>query len=536
MTEHYDAIVVGGGISGLTAAAYLAREGLKTIVLEKNKKCGGLVNSYIREGFLFDSGVRALESAGIILPMLRDLEIDLEITSNPVSIGIEDSVIHVSSQESLKDYQDLLRKTYPESEDEIENVISVIKNIMKDMEILYGMDNPLFTDFMSNKTNLIKSYLPWLIKFIFTLRRINKLNIPVEIFLSKIVSNRSLLDIIDQHFFENTPAFFALSYFYLYLDYFYPKGGVGTLTDALQKKILGSGGIIITETEVVEVFANKQLLIDAAGQKYEYDALLWAADAKTLYRITSAEGLPRKISKEIETYKANLLPKHGADSVFIIYLAVDEPPEVFEAISHGHFFYTPSKQGLGETHRAELRRMVDNWSSVQKEQLFNWLDRFCKLNTYEISIPALKDPDAAPDGKTGLIVSTLFDYSLIRKVSDSGWYNWFKEEVEKQMIEVLSNSIYPRLKGKVLFKFSATPLTIEQTVGSLEGSIVGWSFKEAIPVPSSMLAINDSSKTKFPNIHIAGQWAYSPSGVPTSILTGKIAADAIVKKNKKLRA
>lgn len=535
MTENYDAIVVGGGISGLTAAAYLAREGLKVIVLEKNEKCGGLVNSFVKDGFLFDGGVRALESAGIILPMLRDLEIDLEVVPSPVSIGIENNIIQVNSKENLKDYESLLKKIYPKSIDEIEHVISVIKRIMNDMEILYGVDNPLFNNFMSDKSYFIKSYTPWLFKFIFTLRRISKMNYPVEEFLKKIVNNRSLLDIISQHFFENTPAFFAMSYFYLYQDYFYPKEGVGKLAEAVQDKILEFGGKIKTKTEVKEVLADKNMVIDAKGNAYKYGTLIWASDLKTLYRITSIEGLPRETTNKIEIHKKNLLPKHGADSVFIMFLAVDESPDVFKAISHGHFFYTPSKQGLGETHRAELKKLLKNWSGITKEELFNWLDKFCKLNTYEVSIPVLKEPGAAPKGKTGMIVSTLFDYTLINKVNESGWYEEFKQEAERRMIETLSNSIYPMLKEKIIFKFSATPLTIEKTVGSSEGSIVGWSFAEPIPVTSSMLGINSASKTTIPNILKAGQWAYSPSGVPTSILTGKLASDRAIKERSKKR-
>jgi phytoene dehydrogenase-like protein len=37
----YDAIIVGGGHNGLTAAAYLARAGLSTLVLERREIVGG---------------------------------------------------------------------------------------------------------------------------------------------------------------------------------------------------------------------------------------------------------------------------------------------------------------------------------------------------------------------------------------------------------------------------------------------------------------------------------------------------------------
>jgi len=41
VAERYDAIVVGGGHNGLTSAAYLAKAGLKVIVLERRSVLGG---------------------------------------------------------------------------------------------------------------------------------------------------------------------------------------------------------------------------------------------------------------------------------------------------------------------------------------------------------------------------------------------------------------------------------------------------------------------------------------------------------------
>ena len=39
--KNYDAIVIGAGHNGLTNAAYLAKSGLKVLVLEKNDYIGG---------------------------------------------------------------------------------------------------------------------------------------------------------------------------------------------------------------------------------------------------------------------------------------------------------------------------------------------------------------------------------------------------------------------------------------------------------------------------------------------------------------
>ena len=58
-----DILIVGAGMAGLTAAAYLSKAGLKVLLCEKENKIGGLVNSFEYKGFVFDGGIRAIEDS-----------------------------------------------------------------------------------------------------------------------------------------------------------------------------------------------------------------------------------------------------------------------------------------------------------------------------------------------------------------------------------------------------------------------------------------------------------------------------------------
>lgn len=524
-TQKYDTIIVGGGIAGLTSAAYLARTGQKIVLIEKNREFGGLVSSFKRDGFHFEAGVRALESAGIILPMLIDLGIQLDVVRSKVSVGIENEILNIEDSDSIPEYRDMLIRLYPGSTDEIDHFIIHMRKIMKHLDVLYGIENPVFKDLKKDKKYIFKKLLPWLPKFMFTVGKINRLNKPVENYLEKIISNKSLRDIISQHFFKGTPTFFALSYFSLYLDYFYPKEGVGKLADVLLEKIKELKGDLKPGTIIQEIHPDMQFVVDNSNQKYYYENLIWAADLKNFYSITRTDNMVTGIKEKHEAVKKKIMAGRGSESVFTLYLEVDLPTDYFEDIAHGHFFYTPSKTGLNEIHRGELKAMLANWQNIQKTEVTSWFDRFLKLNTYEISIPGLKDKSLVPEGKTGLIISFIVDYELFDKLHKNGWYEGFQQDIENKITDILSGSVYPKLKDHILKQFSFTPISIKNRINSTDGAIVGWSFEEQLPVVHKIQHSAKSVLTPFPNIYQAGQWVYSPAGIPMSILTGKIAAN-----------
>jgi phytoene dehydrogenase-like protein len=50
MEKRYDCIVVGAGVAGLSAAAYLTRAGKSVLLVEKQHKVGGLIQTFERNG------------------------------------------------------------------------------------------------------------------------------------------------------------------------------------------------------------------------------------------------------------------------------------------------------------------------------------------------------------------------------------------------------------------------------------------------------------------------------------------------------
>ena len=108
----YDAVVVGGGIAGLTAAAYIAKSGKSVALFERQPKVGGLVQTFQRNNVYFDTGLRSIENSGIVFPMLKQLGIDIEFTKVTISVGIEDKVIKVIDKDSIAEYEAFLKSFY----------------------------------------------------------------------------------------------------------------------------------------------------------------------------------------------------------------------------------------------------------------------------------------------------------------------------------------------------------------------------------------------------------------------------------------
>ncbi|MGM0640279.1 MAG: phytoene desaturase family protein [Thermotogota bacterium] len=531
----YDVIIVGGGIAGLTASAYSAKKGLKTLLIEKQPKTGGLISTFKDEGFVFDAGVRAFENSGIIFPMLKQLGINIEFIKSNVSLGIENKIVSFDSEGKIDEYGEVLIEKFPESKQEIKNIVNEIKKIIDYMDVLYGIDNPLFIDYMKNKKYLFKTLLPWFIKYQKNMKKIKKLNIPVQDFLKSFTQNQKLIDMITQLFFKNTPTFFALSYFGSYLDYYYPKGGTYTFAKEMEKYTLENRGEILISTEVTEIIPNEGILKTADGDNYFFKEMIWAADLRTFYNIINTNGIEKK--KILDNYKKKkelVDNKSANESVLTVFVYADKEKEYFEKMTNPHLFYTPTTKGTGdidlENDFNSLIRNNDNNLEEIKRILFEKISEYLENTTYEISFPVLRDEILAPKGKTGVIVSTLIGYNITKFFYDNNFYDEFKSLCSGKIIEVITKNLFTELEGKIIKTSCSTPKTIERYTSNFQGAITGWSFdNQEMPSESEMIRINKSVFTPFSNIFQAGQWSFSPSGVPVSVLTGKLAYEKVLK-------
>ncbi len=296
---------------------------------------------------------------------------------------------------------------------------------------------------------------------------------------------------------------------------------------------------IAKNTKIVALDPDHHSVTDGQGKVYFYKKLIWASDQKTMYRcIDTNKILNRKTKQKTIARKNEIKDKIGGDSVFTLYLSVDLAPSYFSEISNGHFFYTPLKTGLGKKIYSDLNRLLSLQSQTPTEntleQIKNWILKYISYNTFEISIPVLKDKNLAPAGKTGLIISVLFDYNLCKILDEQGLYDEIKIYIENCMIDSLSKSIYPRIRSAIIDHFSYSPLLIAKKAGSSDGAITGWAFtNKGMPAVNKMQNVSKSVLTPLDNIFQAGQWAYSPSGLPIAILTGKLAADRVISQLKK---
>lgn len=513
-TFDYDVIIVGSGISGLTCAGYLTTYGKRVLVLEQDSQVGGYFAGFWKNGYYFDAGVRAFESSGLVLPMFEHLGIrdKIELEKSKVVFVFPDTTLEMNDFEGIDAYFSWLTSKFPEDAEGLKKIHDYSSQISDLLTSLAGMSASLF------KPSL-KSFFMIPVTLFHTLQFLNKLrkirflfSIPFMDILEKNLHNRNLINIISQKFFVGTPGYFGLGYIQMFMDYYYPAGGISSVTNALKKMIETKGGVVLCNKRVDEIIVEKKKargVILRDGTRISAKAVVHAGDGKWLYEKMLPETAANP--KTVENVK-NATP---CESNFSVFLGLDIPPEDLPFQGCHHVFYTP------------------DYTGTTFEDRYTNMDYF-KHVIQEISVPALVSKSLAPEGKSGVELSAVAvpefaDNWKRTKESSTAEYEALKTKCADDMIDNLEK-IIPGVRNRIECIEVGTPYTNERITMNSGGSITGWTLEKEKSFKVGILSGKFSFyKKPLKNLYHIGHWAFAPGGVPTCVLGAKLAAGKLKK-------
>lgn len=71
--------IIGAGISGLSLAHFLEKEGKEYLLFEKNDRVGGVIKSKVTDGFVFDLGPNSLMVNEVVEELITDLKLEAKV-------------------------------------------------------------------------------------------------------------------------------------------------------------------------------------------------------------------------------------------------------------------------------------------------------------------------------------------------------------------------------------------------------------------------------------------------------------------------
>jgi phytoene dehydrogenase-like protein len=512
-SARYDAVVIGAGISGLTAAAYLARGGARVLVLEQGEQVGGLLSSFTHAGYHFDGGIKAVENSGLLMPMLAQLGVleQIEFQRSRSALVIDGRVNPIGGWADVVALFHHLGDLFPEDVPGLRQVLRDAKSVFDLLDGAFSFPIPLFG--LPGGTG---EYTAWLKQNGKTLLRSSRALLltrtDMRSYLRRHLRSAALVDLLCTLFPDGTGAFFGLAYFHLFADYYYPRGGVQVVPSVLAEAVRGHGGEIRLSAKVGRILleegrASGVVLSD--GEEIPARHVVAAADLRQTFTSLLPPGvLPVQLDRDVREAGVS-------HSVFQVFLGLDMPPDALGLQGCQHVFYFPL---LGGVESLERETGIDYYARAPQE----------------ISVPALYDSGLAPPGKTGLNISVMTTWRSL-----GGWeedplkYEEQKQACTRELIANLEKYV-PGLSARVEQCLTASPVTIVSRTSNAEGAIMGWSWeRERALRRGRFLQVRSSVRTPVPRLLVAGQWAMTPAGVPTAALTGFLAADEVLGRGRR---
>ena len=463
----YDAIIIGGGHNGLVNAAYLARAGMKVLVLEQRSIIGGAtVTEEIFPGYKFSvySYVVSLLRPEII----RDLRLakhgltilPLESTLTPLPDGnyIYRDADHHRTMRAIAQFSPRDAEAYDEYSRMMYFMAKAVKYIL-------GITPPDPTSFHPREIlALFRTADHFLgigeeqfyaLSKLMTMSAADYLEEWFE--TDALIATLSASGIIGTLLGPRSPgtAYVLLHHYMGEIDgvfraWGFAKGGTGGISNAIASAAKSYGADIKTESAVSELIINNGKAVGVAlkgGEKIFAGTIVSSLDPRnTFLELVNSRHLPNDFVKSIKKYRSR-----GSSGK--VNLALDSLPEL------------ACKPGLG----AHLRGAISISPSVEYIERAYDAAKYGDIpqNPYiDIIIPSMIDPEMAPPGKH--VMSCFVQYTPT-KLREGTWESR-REEFGDIVIDTLEK-YFPKIKKQILYRQIITPYDIEKQLGLSGGNI-----------------------------------------------------------------
>ncbi len=472
-SDRYDVIVIGSGMGGLTAAALLAKEGRKVLVVEQEEQPGGHARTFTHGPYTYDRALHLImgcaESSplgiGIIDALLRHLRIrdrcEFLRVDPLLTAHFPDYRIRLPG--TMAGYKEALIKEFPSEATGIERLTNLYADIYRELvafPILPG----------------IKGWLRALVK---QPRLFRYANATLNTVLDSHLSDPRLKAICAslKPYVGLTPSrvsfllWAAMMASYLEEGAFICRGGFQNLVNAVASSLAENGGELVLKRRVAKIQVR-----DGKARGIEFDNGQVAAAPIVISNMdagqTFAELVPE--SERPSRYLRKLKGMTLSPLVAKLYIGTDL-----------------DVSSLGVTHENAL---YTSWDL----EATGWLNMMNRIPSF-VLIPTVTDGSLAPPGRHVVIVATFVDPSTNPETAvtpDSVIY--------KRLLEA-GETVLPGLGGHITDAGGSATL----------GPIYGW---EAIPKQSGVF--RPGHITPISGLYLCGHWIQPGHGIWTVVMSG----------------
>lgn len=485
-----DILIIGGGLGGLSAGAYLAEKDMRFTLIEEQPNVGGYAVDFKRDEFIFDVALHAVPAGLPGQPfhnLIKTLGLEDKITflklANAFHLQLGDFKFLIPNDFNL--FFNKLSNEFPNEKTGIE---TLKKDISKYAPIYFNV-----VENNSSKLEIVTQFVPKVPSFL------KHSNISTDVYLNKFVKDQKLKSILYQAavFFgvpmKNFPAINFMIMFYLLFTtcMFTIKGGGQALTDELKNKIREKGSKIITGKKVNKIVIEKNcasFVKTIDGAEYRAEALISNINTPVLvHELIGDEHFH-------STYIASINQLNPSLSILQMHLGLD-----------------CSVADIGISNHINTIFPNENIDDIMSKQNNSQM-----IEGFSILAPGITDPRSETNNERIL--------SIVGGVSGSKWleldgnrYNMAKEECINQIISLLGEK-YPKIKSHIKTVDLATPHTFKRYTNNPNGAILGFNT-----TPGGHRTLMQVSRFPIKNIFLANAWTSRLGGFMQCIKAGIVA-------------